>query len=111
MAFKKAFMECKPTILEPIVLLTVTVPDEFMGDVMGDISSRRGKLLGTESKGKKQVIKAHVPQVEILSYAPVLTSMTGGRGSFSLEFARYDEAPPQVREKVVADYKPKEEEA
>jgi elongation factor G len=111
MAFKKAFQECKPTILEPIMLLTVTVPDEFMGDVMGDISSRRGKLLGTEARGKKQVIKAHVPQVEILSYSPVLTSMTGGRGSFSLEFARYDEAPPQVRDKVVADYKPREEEA
>ena len=111
MAFKKAFMECKPTILEPVMLLTVTVPDEFMGDVMGDISSRRGKLLGTEAKGKKQVIKAHVPQVEILSYAPVLTSMTGGRGSFSLEFARYDEAPPQVRDKVVAEFKPRDEEA
>ncbi|MCL2029682.1 MAG: elongation factor G [Deltaproteobacteria bacterium] len=110
MAFKKAFMECKPTILEPVMLLTVTVPDEFMGDVMGDISSRRGKLLGTEAKGKKQVIKAHVPQVELLSYAPVLTSMTGGRGSFSLEFARYDEAPPQVKDKVVAEYKPREEE-
>ncbi|MDR2935330.1 MAG: elongation factor G [Candidatus Adiutrix sp.] len=111
MAFKKAFQECKPTILEPVMLLTVTVPDEFMGDVMGDISSRRGKLLGTEARGKKQVIKAHVPQVEILGYAPVLTSMTGGRGSFSLEFARYDEAPPQVRDKVVAEYKPREEEA
>jgi len=111
MAFKKAFMECKPTILEPVMLLTVTVPDEFMGDVMGDISSRRGKLLGTEAKGKKQIIKAHVPQVEILSYAPVLTSMTGGRGSFSIEFARYDEAPPQVRDKVVAEYKPRDEEA
>ena len=111
MAFKKAFLECKPTILEPIMLLTVTVPDEFMGDVMGDISSRRGKLLGTEARGKKQVIKAHVPQMEILSYAPILTSMTGGRGSFSLEFARYDEAPPQVRDKVAAEYKPRDEEA
>jgi len=111
LAFKKAFQECKPTILEPIMLLTVTVPDEFMGDVMGDISSRRGKLLGTESKGRKQIIKAHVPQVEILSYAPALTSMTGGRGSFALEFARYDEAPPPVRDKVVAEFKPREEEA
>jgi len=111
MAFKKAFMECKPTILEPVMLLTVTVPDDFMGDVMGDISSRRGKLLGTETKGKKQIIKAHVPQVEILSYAPTLTSMTGGRGSFSIEFARYDEAPPQIKDKVIAEYKPREEEA
>jgi elongation factor G len=109
LAFKKAFLECKPTILEPIMLLTVTVPDEFMGDVMGDISSRRGKLLGTESHGKKQVINAHVPQMELLTYSPTLTSMTGGRGSFSLEFAHYDEAPPQIREKVIADFKPQEE--
>ncbi|MDR2198221.1 MAG: elongation factor G [Deltaproteobacteria bacterium] len=109
MAFKKGFLECKPTILEPIMLLTVTVPDEFMGDVMGDISSRRGKLLGTESHGKKQIINAHVPQMELLTYSPVLTSMTGGRGSFSLEFAHYDEAPAQVRDKVIADYKPMEE--
>ncbi|MDR2461075.1 MAG: elongation factor G [Deltaproteobacteria bacterium] len=109
MAFKKAFLECKPTILEPIMLLTVTVPDEFMGDVMGDISSRRGKLLGTESHGKKQVINAHVPQMELLTYSPVLTSMTGGRGSFSLEFAHYDEAPAPVRDKVISEYKPQEE--
>jgi elongation factor G len=109
MAFKKGFMECKPTILEPIMLLTVTVPDEFMGDVMGDISSRRGKLLGTESHGKKQVINAHVPQMELLTYSPVLTSMTGGRGAFTLEFAHYDEAPAQVRDKVIADFKPQEE--
>ncbi|MDR1166309.1 MAG: elongation factor G [Deltaproteobacteria bacterium] len=109
MAFKKAFVECKPTILEPIMLLTVTVPDEFMGDVMGDISSRRGKLLGTESHGKKQVINAHVPQMELLTYSPVLTSMTGGRGSFSLEFAHYDEAPAPVKDKVISEYKPQEE--
>jgi elongation factor G len=109
MAFKKGFLECQPTILEPIMLLTVTVPDEYMGDVMGDISSRRGKLLGTESHGKRQVINAHVPQMELLSYSPVLTSMTGGRGSFSLEFAHYDEAPAQIREKVISEYKPQEE--
>ncbi|MDR1084292.1 MAG: elongation factor G [Deltaproteobacteria bacterium] len=109
MAFKKAFLECTPTILEPIMLLTVTVPDEFMGDVMGDISSRRGKLLGTESHGKRQVINAHVPQMELLSYSPSLTSMTGGRGSFSLEFAHYDEAPAQIRDKVISEYKPQEE--
>jgi elongation factor G len=109
MAFKKAFMECKPTILEPVMLLTVTVPDEFMGDVMGDISSRRGKLLGTESHGKKQVINAHVPQMELLTYSPTLTSMTGGRGSFTMEFAHYDEAPAPVRDKVIAEYKPQEE--
>jgi elongation factor G len=109
MAFKKAFMECQPTILEPIMLLTVTVPEESMGDVMGDISSRRGKLLGAEGHGKKQVISAHVPQMELLSYSPSLTSMTGGRGSFSMEFAHYDEAPAQIKEKVISEYKPQEE--
>ena len=70
MAFKKAFVECNPVLLEPIMLLTVTVPDEFMGDVMGDVSSRRGKVLGSEGHGRRQVIKANVPQVEILQYAP-----------------------------------------
>ncbi|MDR2301352.1 MAG: elongation factor G [Deltaproteobacteria bacterium] len=109
MAFKKAFMECQPTILEPIMLLTVETPDDCMGDIMGDISSRRGKLLGTESHGRKQVISAHVPQMELLSYSPSLTSMTGGRGSFTMEFAHYDEAPIQVKEKVISDFKPQEE--
>ena len=78
MGFKKGFVECTPTLLEPIMLLTVTVPDEFMGDVMGDVSGRRGKVLGSEAAHGKQVIKAHVPQAEILQYAPTLTSMTGG---------------------------------
>ncbi|MDR2367496.1 MAG: elongation factor G [Deltaproteobacteria bacterium] len=109
MAFKKAFVECQPTILEPIMLLTVETPDDCMGDIMGDISSRRGKLLGTESHGRKQIISANVPQMELLSYSPALTSMTGGRGSFTMEFAHYDEAPIQVKEKVISEYKPQEE--
>ncbi|MDR1309720.1 MAG: elongation factor G [Deltaproteobacteria bacterium] len=109
MAFKKGFMECQPTILEPIMLLTVETPDDCMGDIMGDISSRRGKLLGTESHGRKQVISANVPQMELLSYSSSLTSMTGGRGSFTMEFAHYDEAPAHIRDKVIAEYKPQEE--
>jgi elongation factor G len=109
MAFKSAFQKCNPIILEPVMLLVATVPEDAMGDVMGDISSRRGKLLGTESHGRNQVISAHVPQMELLSYSPALTSMTGGRGSFSMEFAHYDEAPAQIRDKVISEYKPQEE--
>lgn len=105
MAFKKGFMECSPTLLEPIMLLTVTVPDEFMGDVMGDISGRRGKVLGSDAKGGKQVIKANVPQVELLQYAPVLTSMTGGRGSFTIEHSHYEEVPSHLVEKIMEEAK------
>ena len=105
MGFKKGFLECRPTLLEPIMLLTVTVPDEFMGDVMGDVSSRRGKVLGSEAKGGKQVVKAHVPQSEILMYAPTLTSMTGGRGSFTIEFDHYEELPSHLVEKIIEETK------
>ncbi|MEW5723274.1 MAG: elongation factor G [Thermodesulfobacteriota bacterium] len=105
LGFKKGFVECHPTLLEPIMLLTVTVPDEFMGDVMGDVSSRRGKVLGSEAKGGKQVIKAHVPQVEILHYAPTLTSMTGGRGSFTIEHSHYEEIPAHLQEKIIEESK------
>ena len=110
MAFKKGFVQCNPTLLEPIMLLTVTVPDDFMGDVIGDLNSRRGKVLGMDSAGGRQVIKANVPQVEVLQYAPTLTSMTGGRGSFTIEFAHYEEVPAHLQEKIVAETKADEEE-
>jgi elongation factor G len=104
MGFKKGIPECKPTILEPVMKLVVTVPDEFMGDVMGDISSRRGKVLGMDAKGSLQVIQAMVPMAEVLSYQPELTSMTGGRGSFTMEMDHYEEAPHEVQEKLVEEY-------
>jgi len=110
LGFKKGFVQCNPTLLEPIMLLSVTVPDEYMGDVIGDLNARRGKVLGVDSKGGRQVIKAHVPQVEILQYSPTLTSMTGGRGSFTIEFAHYDEIPAHLQEKIVAAAKKDEEE-
>ncbi|MBU2549783.1 MAG: elongation factor G [Proteobacteria bacterium] len=110
MGFKKGFKECNPTLLEPIVLLTVTVPDEYMGDVIGDINSRRGKVLGVDVKGGKQIIRANVPQAEILQYAPSLTSMTGGRGAFTLEFDHYEEVPAHLQEKIVAEAKMEDEE-
>ncbi|MEW6265002.1 MAG: elongation factor G [Thermodesulfobacteriota bacterium] len=105
LGFKKGFLECNPTLLEPIMLLTVTVPDEYMGDVIGDVNSRRGKVLGVDAHGGKQIIKAQVPQVEILQYSPSLTSMTGGRGSFTIEHSHYEEVPSHLQEKIIAGFK------
>ena len=104
LAFKKAMETLKPVLLEPIVLLTVSIPDESMGDVIGDLSSRRGKVLGSDSKGGITEIKAHVPMSEILRYAPDLRSMTGGQGFFTMDFDHYEEAPQPVVEKVIAEH-------
>jgi len=101
MCFKKGVKEAKPTLLEPIVNLTVTVREEYMGDVIGDLNSRRGKVLGMEAKGKNQVIRANVPMAEILNYIPDLTSMTGGRGAFTTEFNHYEEVPAQIVQKII----------
>ncbi|MCK5783316.1 MAG: elongation factor G [Desulfobacterales bacterium] len=100
-AFKKAAAEAKPILLEPIMKVAITTPDEFMGDIMGDLNSRRGRVLGMDSEGKYQVINAEVPMSEFLSYAPDLRSMTGGRGVFTMEFSRYDEVPAQESQKIV----------
>ncbi len=105
LAFKKAMESCKPILLEPIVTLTISIPDENMGDVIGDLSSRRGKVSGSDSIAGITEIKALVPMNEILRYAPDLRSMTGGQGSFTMEFSHYEEAPSPVTEKVVAEYK------
>ncbi|MBO4300468.1 MAG: elongation factor G, partial [Desulfovibrio sp.] len=105
LAFKKAMETLKPILLEPIVLLTVSVPDESMGDVIGDLSSRRGKVLGSDSTAGVTEIKAHVPMSEVLRYAPDLRSMTGGQGFFTMEFAHYEEAPQPIAEKVIAEHK------
>jgi elongation factor G len=102
LAFKTAFDQSKPVLLEPIMTITVMVPDEFMGDVIGDLNSRRGKVLGAETKSAgQQSIKAHVPMSEVLRYAPDLRSMTSGRGDFELEFSHYEEAPAHIAEKVI----------
>src|SRR5213593_297478 len=104
LAFKTAFEMCKPVLLEPIMTINVVVPDECMGDVIGDLNSRRGKVLGVEPKGNgQQVIKAHVPMAEVLRYAPDLRSMTSGRGDFALEFSHYEEVPPHIAEKLIKD--------
>lgn len=101
LAFKKAVVDASPVLLEPIMKVAITTPDEFMGDIMGDLNSRRGRVLGMESEGKYQVIVANVPMAEFLSYAPDLRSMTGGRGTYSMEFSHYDEVPTQLAEKVI----------
>jgi len=110
LAFKKAMEMCKPTLLEPIVTLTISIPDEFMGDVIGDLSSRRGKVLGSDSQTGITEIKANVPMNEVLRYAPDLRSMTGGQGVFTMEFSHYEEAPGPVVEKVTAEYRREKDE-
>lgn len=105
MAFKKAVQQAQPILLEPIVKISVTVPDESMGDVIGDLNSRRGKVLGVDSKGNYQVIQAHVPMAEVAKYAPDLTAMTQGRGSFQSEFSHYEEIPAYMSEKVIQEAK------
>ena len=102
-AFKKGFMEAKPVLLEPIVSLKVTVPDSYTGDVMGDLNKRRGRVLGMNpTPGGKQIIEADVPMMELFGYCTDLRSMTGGRGDYEYEFARYEQAPGDVQEKEVA---------
>jgi elongation factor G len=110
MAFKEAFTQARPAILEPIASVDVTVPDEYTGDVMGDMNKRRGRILGMEKNGTKQVISVEVPVAEMQSYATDLRSMTQGRGEYTQVFARYEEAPMDVQNKVI-DARKKEAEA
>jgi len=100
-AFKKAMKEAKPTLLEPIMRVEVVTPEEFMGDINGNLSGRRGKIQGMEPKGKNHIIKALVPLVEMLDFSPTLTSITGGRGSYFMEFATYEEIPQQLQKRVI----------
>ncbi len=109
LAFRKAMEMCRPTLLEPVMIITVNIPDENMGDIIGDLSSRRGKVLGSGSTSGITEIKAHVPMSEILQYAQDLSSMTGGQGSFTTEFDYYEEAPASVAEKVIAANKKEED--
>ncbi len=102
MCLKKALQEANPTLLEPIMKMEITVPEEVMGDVIGDLNGRRGRVLGMESKGKYQIIKAQAPMAEILTYALDLNSMTGGRGTFTVEFSHYEEVPANLAEKIIA---------
>ena len=108
LGFKKGVLECQPTLLEPIVNIMIEIPDEYMGDVIGDLNSRRGKVLGMDSVGHHQIIKGQVPLAEILKYAPDLRSMTSGRGTFTYEFSHYEEVPSYIAEKIIAESKKEE---
>jgi elongation factor G len=103
MGFKTALGQAKPVILEPVMSMEVAVPDDSMGDVIGDLNSRRGKVLGVEPKAGGQVIRAQVPMGEVLKYSPDLRSMTSGRGSFTIAFSHYEEMPPHLAERVIKE--------
>lgn len=105
MAFKKAAEKTGVTLLEPIMRINISVPDEYMGDIIGDISSRRGKVLGYESNQGITEISALVPMAEVLRYAPDLRAMTGGQGIFTMEFDHYEECPPHIQDKILEESK------
>ena len=110
-AFSKAMEQAKPTLLEPIMKVEITVPDEFAGSIMGDLNSRRGRIQGMDNKGGKTVVRAEVPMAEMLTYGADLTSMTQGRGSFTMEMDHYDIVPAQQQEKIIAQAKAERGEA
>src|SRR6059036_2379845 len=111
MAFKQAYEQADPVLLEPIMQVEVTVPDETVGAVNGDLNSRRGRLQGMEPKGGMTTIRAEVPMSEILTYSQSLTSLTGGRGDYHMAFARYEEVPSHIAQKVIGEAKKDKEEA
>lgn len=106
LAFKKGIPDANPVLLEPIMDMEVRVDKDHVGDVMGDLNSRRGKVLGMDSAAKYEIINAQVPQSEIQLYAPDLTSMTGGRGAFTVTFSHYEEVPSHIAEKIIAERNP-----
>ena len=106
LAFKEAMKQAKPALLEPIMKVEVYAPDQYSGDIMGNISSRRGRISGSESRGHNVVVRAQVPLAEMLSYANDLTSMTQGRAGYSMEFSHYDFVPAEQAEKIIAAHKP-----
>jgi len=105
MAFKDGFLKADPYVLEPIYTVDILVPEEFMGDVMGDISSKRGKILGMDRDGHNQKIKAHVPLAELYKYSTTLRSLTQGRGIHTMEFSHYEEVPREIAEKIIEEAK------
>jgi len=111
MAFRNVFQEARPSLLEPIVTMAITVPDDSVGDVYSDMSGRRGRVLGSDSAGGNlQTVNAEVPLMEVTTYARTLSSMTGGQGSYTMEFSHYDVVPPNVQQEIISKAKLKEEE-
>ncbi|KYH30920.1 elongation factor G [Neomoorella mulderi] len=109
-AFRKAVEQAKPVLLEPIMNVEITVPEQFMGDIMGDLNSRRGRILGMEPQGKNQIIRAQVPLAEMYRYAIDLKSITQGRGHFKMDFAQYEEVPASIAEKIIQEARREKEE-
>src|SRR5690349_4160916 len=111
LAFKDAYQKAEPVLLEPIMELEVTVPDDAVGAVNGDLNSRRGRLQGMEPTGGLTTIRVEVPMAEILTYSQALTSMTGGRGDYHMAFLRYEEVPAHVAQKIIEATKKERETA
>ena len=109
-AFRESFLGAQPCLLEPIMDIEVKVPEEFMGDIMGDISGKRGKIMGMDSDGSFQVIKAQVPQAELYHYATTVRSLTGGRGIHSESFSHYEKMPKEYENKVIKERQKQEDE-
>ena len=109
MAFKQAAEDAQPCLLEPIMTITVTVPEDSVGDVIGDLNGRRGRPLGMGPKGSMTEVKAEVPMAEVLTYAPDLRAITGGQGDYTMELARYEEVPSHLAQKVIQQAEAEEE--
>ena len=109
-AFKKGVQEATPTLLEPVMDVEVTVPEDAMGSITGDINSRRGRIMGMDVKGANQVVKANIPLAEMLKYATELRSLTAGRGAYHMEFSHYEEVPGKISQTIIAQYEQQKQE-
>ena len=109
--FKKGVPDCRPILLEPIMVMGVVVPSEFVGDIMGDLNSKRGKVLGIDADDDNQSIRAEVPMAEVLNYSADLNSMTSGKGVFSMEFDHYDDVPEHLKVNIIEQNQRDQEEA
>ena len=110
LAFKKGFMLCRPILLEPVMNVEVTVPDDYMGDIIGDLNKKRGRIMGMEPSNGLQIVKAQAPLAELFKYATDLRSMTQGRASFAMTPSHYEEVPSMVADPIIAAAARKEEE-
>src|SRR4029079_12084756 len=111
MAFQQAMEQGRPTLLEPIMHVDIDAPNEYVGDLMGDLNSRRGRVEGVDAEGEAQTVKARVPLAEMLTYGSTLRSITQGRGSFHMEFSHYEEVPRNLQAKIITESKKKTEQA
>jgi len=110
MALRKAAQEGASVLLEPIMDVEIVIPEDYLGQVSGDITSRRGRIMGMEPKGKLQVVKAQIPQAEMFTYGSDLRSMTGGRGSYTMRFSHYEEVPQKIASTIIAQYQAQKKE-